>query len=116
LGEQTEIPATAENESKSKGFLVRLQEKWGVTAKGAVAILVAFALTGSTVFKISRPILNHLLPADHPDWLWWVLRIVVIVPLYEILLVLFGTLLGQGEFFRNKQKAIFQRMTRRRKA
>jgi hypothetical protein len=100
--------------TESKGFVARMQRKWGVTPVGVVAILIAFALAGSTVLKISGPILRWMLPADHPNWLWWVLRIVIIVPIYEVLLLCFGTLLGQRAFFWNKQKALFRRMFGRR--
>jgi hypothetical protein len=81
-----------------------VRERWGVGPWGALAILLAFALAGMSVLKISRPIMHYLLPADTPKWLWWTVRILVIVPIYEVLLLSYGTILGKREFFWSKQK------------
>ena len=48
--------------------------------------------------------MDFLLPPDAPRWLWWTLRILVIVPVYEALLLTYGTLLGQRRFFWPKLK------------
>jgi hypothetical protein len=85
-------------------FWTRLKIRWGVTNWGIVAILLAFSLAGSAVLRIGRPIVDAILPEDTPTWLWWTVKIIVIVPIYEILLMSFGTLLGQGRFFRDKQR------------
>ena len=85
-------------------FWNRLKARWGVTSWGIVAILLAFSLAGSAVLRIGRPIVDAILPEDTPTWLWWTVKIIVIVPIYEVLLMSFGTLLGQGRFFRDKQR------------
>lgn len=82
----------------------RLKTRWGVTNWGVVAILLAFSLAGSLVLRIGRPIVDAILPEDTPTWTWWTVKILVIVPIYEVLLMTFGTLLGQGRFFREKQR------------
>jgi hypothetical protein len=69
-----------------------------------VAILLAFSLAGASVLRIGRPVVDAILPDDTPRWLWWTAKILVIVPIYEVLLMTFGTLLGQGRFFRDKQR------------
>lgn len=89
-----------------------LQVRWGVSVWGVVAILLAFSLAGSTVLKISRPIMNALVPPDTPRWVWWTVRIVVIVPVYEVLLLCFGFLLGQWDFFWPKQKRLLRLIAR----
>lgn len=82
----------------------RLKTRWGVTDRGMVAIIVAFSLAGSAIVKIGRPIVDAIVGDDAPRWLWWTVKILVIVPIYEVLLVSVGTLLGQGRFFRDKQR------------
>lgn len=82
----------------------RLKTRWGVTNWGVIAILLAFSLAGSLVLRIGRPIVDAILPEDTPTWTWWTVKILVIVPIYEVLLMTFGTLLGQGRFFREKQR------------
>jgi Family of unknown function (DUF6787) len=93
-------------------FYVRLKQRWGVTDWGLVVIVIAFALAGSTVVVIGRPIVNYILPDDVPRWLWWTVKIVLIVPLYEMILVSYGTLLGQGRFFRDKQRRLLRLLAR----
>ena len=86
----------------------RLKTRWGVTNWGVIAILIAFSLAGSAVLRIGRPIVDAILPDDVPRWLWWTVKILVIVPIYEVLLMTFGTLLGQGRFFRDKQRRVLR--------
>jgi hypothetical protein len=66
-----------------------------------------------SVLKISRPIIGAILPPDPPRWLWWTCRIVIIVPVYEVLLLGYGTLLGQRRFFWDKQKRMLRPFIRR---
>lgn len=90
----------------------RLKARWGVTNGGMVAIIVAFSLAGSAVLRIGRPIVDAILPDNTPRWLWWTVKVIVIVPIYEVLLVSFGTLLGQGRFFRDKQRRVLRAISK----
>lgn len=81
-----------------------MQSRYGVSAWGVVAILLAFSLAGFSVLKVTRPILDFILPEDVPRWLWWTARILIIVPVYQVLLLMYGTLLGQFRFFWEKEK------------
>ena len=91
----------------------RLKARWGLTDIGVVAVLVAFSAAGMTVLKVTRPILAWILPPHAPRWLWWTCRILIIVPVYEILLLAFGTLLGQRQFFWTKLRRLLPRWARR---
>ena len=77
-----------------------------------VAIILAFSLAGSAVLKIGRPLVDAILPENTPTWLWWTVKVVVIVPIYEVLLVSFGTLLGQKRFFRDKQRRVLRAISK----
>ena len=96
----------------ASNFWNRLKARWGVTSWGVVAVLLAFSLAGSAVLRIGRPIVDAILPEDTPTWLWWTVKIVVIVPIYEVLLMSFGTLLGQGRFFRDKQRRVLRAISK----
>ena len=100
------------SETRAVAGWARLKAKWGVGALGVIAILVSFSAAGMTVLKISRPIMGVLLPPDTPRWQWWITRILVIVPIYEVLLISYGTLLGQRRFFWDKQKRLFRLVAR----
>jgi hypothetical protein len=104
--------STDANEEPRPNLWNRFKTRWGVTNWGMIAILLAFSLAGSTIVKIGRPIVDFILPDDTPRWLWWTVKVIVIVPIYEVLLVSFGTLLGQGRFFRDKQRRALQAIAR----
>jgi Family of unknown function (DUF6787) len=64
------------------------------------------------VLKIGRPVVDFILPDNAPRWLWWTVKVVVVVPLYEVILVSIGTILGQGRFFRDKQRRLLRQLAR----
>jgi len=88
----------------SSTFWQRLKARWGVSTWGFVAIMLAFALAGMTVLKIGSIIVNAIVPDDSPKWLWWTVKVLIVLPVYEILLLSYGTLLGQRRFFVEKQR------------
>ncbi|TWI11770.1 hypothetical protein IP98_01938 [Flavobacterium cauense R2A-7] len=66
-------------------------------------IFVVFAITGTTASYLSKPILAWLgITKDnlHPV-LYWILYILIILPVYKVLLVTIGTIFGQHTFFKN---------------
>ena len=85
-----------------------MKARWGVSTWGVIAILLAFSLAGSSVLRLTGPILDFVLPEDTPKWLWWTARIVIIVPVYQVLLLMFGTVLGQFRFFWEKERKMAQ--------
>jgi len=88
------------------GYIERMKTRWGVGLWGVVAILAAFSLAGMTVVRLRRPILGALLPADAPTWVWWATYLAIIVPLYQVCLLSYGTIFGQFGFFWKKEKAM----------
>ncbi len=84
----------------------RMKSRWGVGPGGAVAILLAFALAGLTTVRLKGPVIGFLLPATAPGWLQWTIFLIVMLPVYQLLLLGYGTLLGQFDFFWSKLKAI----------
>jgi hypothetical protein len=85
-------------------FIDRMKQRWGVTPWGVIAIIIAFSLAGMTVVRVKRPILHLLLPSDAPRWEWWGLYVLLIVPLYYTSLLLYGSILGQRDFFWRRLK------------
>ncbi|HEX5133318.1 MAG TPA: DUF6787 family protein [Candidatus Krumholzibacteria bacterium] len=84
------------------GAWARLRQRWGVSNRGVVVILLAFSLAGLSTLKIGRPIVHMIVPHDAPGWHYWPVKLLVVLPIYEVLLLCWGTLLGQGRFFRRK--------------
>lgn len=91
----------------------KLENKWRVDYKWEmIAIFIVFAITGSLSGKLAGPLVHWLgLDAENiPGALYWTLRILLIFPIYQILLVLIGWLFGQYQFFWNFEKKMLKRM------
>ena len=91
----------------------RMKARWGVGPIGVLAILLAFSLAGLTTAGLKDPVIGFLLPAATPGWLQWTIYLVIMLPIYQLLLLAYGTLLGQFDFFWTKFKAIGRLVARR---
>jgi hypothetical protein len=99
-------------------YLNRLKEKWGITSSfQLVVIFIVFGLTGSFSVRLGKPILDFvaLKPENFEslfmgEVLYWVLRLLIIFPVYQILLLIFGALFLQFRFFWNFEKKILKRI------
>ena len=85
----------------------RMKTRWGVGPGGVLAILVAFSLAGLTTVRLKGPVMGYLLPCERcPDGWNGPIYLIIMLPLYQLLLLGFGTLLGQFGFFWSKLKAV----------
>ena len=89
-------------------WIKHLQTKWQVSLFQCFIILLVFSLAGSAVVRLKTPILNLILPKESPLWISILTYLIVIFPLYQILLIFFGTILGQFSFFWDKEKKLFK--------
>ena len=91
----------------------RLKEKWGITSNyQIIIILLVFSITGSVAVWIAKPVLN-LVGLDKEvvfPWLFWPIRIFIIFPIYQILIVIIGALFGQFKFFWAFEKKMLVRL------
>ena len=91
----------------------KLKEKWGITSNyQIIIILLVFSITGSIAVWIAKPVLN-LVGLDKEGvspWLFWPIRIFIIFPIYQILIVIIGTLFGQFKFFWAFEKKMLSRL------
>jgi hypothetical protein len=77
-------------------------------------ILLVFAITGTLAMRLSSLVLRDLLGLQGTFWggpwsfrLAWLL---LITPAYSALLVLIGTLLGKGPYFRGRARQMWRRL------
>lgn len=99
-------------------YFKKLKEKWDVKSNFQFLIIfIVFGITGSSSVVVADPIMEVLgiLPVYFEDIflgnvVYWMLRILVIFPVYQILLLLFGILFFQFKFFWNFEKKILSRM------
>ena len=80
----------------------RLKKKWGITSNYQImVILLVFSITGSIAVVITNPVLK-LIGLDKylvSPWIFWPIRIFIIFPIYQVLIVIIGALFGQFKFF-----------------
>ncbi len=97
-------------------WINRLKEKWKVKNSGQfVLILIAFALTGSTVLIIKKPIVDYFTVDGEKSTIFTIIYFICILPIYNIILLLYGSLLGQFDFFWNYEKKMIDRFRRKKK-
>lgn len=100
------------------GAMNKLKQKWGIDSNfQLIVIFVVFAITGSASVYVAKPFLAFigLDRANFPEAWWsgifyWSMRILIIFPIYQVLLVFFGWLFGQFRFFWAFEKKMLQRM------
>ena len=92
-----------------------MKARWGVGPWGVLAILVAFSLAGMTVVRVKGPVMGWILPEDSPGWLTWMVYLLVVMPIYQVCLLAYGTVLGQFNFFWSKLKAAGRFISGRRR-
>ena len=88
-----------------------LKQRWNLKSNWQIiAIILVFAITGSTAAMLSKPILHWLgiSKETHHIVLYILLYFVIIFPIYQVLLVSFGFLLGQFQFFWNFEKKLLR--------
>lgn len=91
----------------------RLKEKWGITSNFQfIIILIVFSVTGSIAVWVAKPILE-LVGLDKSavtPWIFWPIRIAIIFPVYQVMIVVIGALFGQFKFFWAFEKKMLVRL------
>ena len=93
--------------------LKKIQRKWGVHSNiQFLIIMIVFAITGSLALYLSKPILEvlNINPNTLSKSLYYPLRLAVIFPVYQFVLIIVGTLFGQFKFFWNLEKKMMNRL------
>ena len=91
----------------------RFKEKWGITSNFQLAIiLLVFSITGSVAVWVAKPVLD-LVGLDKEalsPWVFWPIRIFIIFPIYQVLIVVIGAIFGQFKFFWAFEKKMLVRL------
>lgn len=91
----------------------KLKERWGVNSNWDILlIIIVFCITGSAATKLAGPIIEYfgVHYETSPWYLYWGVRILLIFPTYQFLLVCFGWLFGQSKFFWAFEKKMLNRI------
>jgi hypothetical protein len=96
-----------------KNWVARLRERWGVSTRQVFIILLVFACTGFTVLFLKRPVVAFFVGEGDQPLLFSILYYVLILPVYNAILLVYGFVFGQFRFFWEFEKRFFQRLTGR---
>jgi len=97
-------------------WIRKLMLRWKLeSAFQVVVVLVVFACTGFTVLFIKKPILHFLAGEQGDSVTASVIYYLLILPLYNVILLAYGFLFGQFNFFWEFEKRFFNRIFRRTK-
>ena len=91
----------------------RLKEKWGIDSNfQLIIILIVFSITGALSSWVAKPLteLVGLEKSITSAWIYWPVRIFIIFPLYQVLIVLIGAMFGQYKFFWAFEKKMLYRL------
>jgi hypothetical protein len=100
---------------KAPRWIERLQAKWKLQSIWQVIlILIVFASTGFTVLFIKRPLLQFLAGKEGDTALASILYYLFILPIYNVLLLGYGFIFGQFNFFWEFEKRFFNRLFRKK--
>ncbi|TCN52033.1 diacylglyceryl transferase [Flavobacterium circumlabens] len=90
----------------------KLKQRWGISSNfQLIIIFIVFAITGSASAYLSKPfcIWLGISKEDFGGW-FTLIRLIIIFPIYQVILVAIGTLFGQFRFFWNFEKKMLKSM------
>lgn len=91
----------------------KLKERWNVNSNWQLtSIFIVFAITGFSSLQLAKPFLSLIgIPETfQPHWLYRILRLVLIFPIYQVLLIFIGFVFGQFNFFWEFEKKMLNRI------
>lgn len=90
----------------------KLKERWNIDSNWQLTVIfVVFAITGSTAAKFAGPVADWIgLSKELNPWVYWPVRLLLIFPIYQVLLVFFGWVFGEFQFFWNFEKKMLRGM------
>ncbi|MEX1238321.1 MAG: DUF6787 family protein [Cyclobacteriaceae bacterium] len=94
-------------------WIEKLKNRWKLkSAWQVVIVLLAFACTGFTILFIKKPLLSFLVGEQGDSTLASVLYYIFILPIYNVILLGYGFIFGQFDFFWAFEKRFMERFFR----
>jgi hypothetical protein len=92
----------------------KLKKRWNIDGTRQVLIvLLVFALTGTTVLVLKKPLFKIWFPDGEIPLGFSIMYYILIFPIYNAFLLMYGFLLGEFKFFWEFEKKFFMRMRKR---
>ncbi len=94
------------------GWIDKLQTRWELkNTLQVILVLIAFACTGFTVLFLKRPIVAYFTADGEQGIFFSIIYYILIFPIYNLILLIYGFLLGQFTFFWEFEKKTYRRLT-----
>ena len=96
-------------------WIEKLKNRWNLknTAQ-VVVVLIVFACTGMTVLLIKPPLTDWVTEGGTQNSWFRIVYYILILPVYNVLLLMYGFIFGQFKFFWEFEKRTFRRLTGRK--
>ncbi|HLV93071.1 MAG TPA: DUF6787 family protein [Aequorivita sp.] len=90
----------------------KLKERWELKSNWQLfVVFLVFAITGSSSAKLAGPVTDFFEITKEMGWyVYWPFRILIIFPVYQVLLVFFGWVFGEFDFFWGFEKKMLRSM------
>ena len=89
----------------------KLKERWEIDSNWRLfVIFLVFAVIGSTSTKFAGPVMDaiNMTEENTAGYIYWPVRIILIFPIYQVLMVLIGWMYGEFEFFWKFEKKMLR--------
>tara|TARA_B100001057_G_scaffold216710_1_gene216987 strand:- start:4 stop:336 length:333 start_codon:yes stop_codon:yes gene_type:complete len=95
-----------------------LKSKWGIkTNQQLIIIFLVFGITGTSSMMITDPILDFFdinkeffSIYSYGDIVYWMIRLIIIFPIYQLLLIAIGFIFNQFDFFWEFEKEFLSKI------
>tara|TARA_Y100001978_G_scaffold144439_1_gene129449 strand:- start:227 stop:532 length:306 start_codon:yes stop_codon:yes gene_type:complete len=90
-----------------------LKRRWNITSNlQLVLILIVFAVNGSFAAWVAKPVTDFfdLSPESMGPWMYYLIRILLVFPIYQLTLPVVGFMFGQFKFFWEFEKKFLSRI------
>jgi len=76
-----------------------------------IIVFTVFAITGSLSVIVANFLVDYFpYQGSTSILLFWTLRIIIIFPIYQLLLIIVGTIFGQFKYFWNFEKKMLKKL------
>ena len=91
----------------------RFKESFGIKSKTQlILVFIVFGITGTISAAISAPVMNlfGLSLESFPELFYWPVRLLIIFPIYQVLLIIIAYIFGQFNLFWNFEKKLLKKI------
>jgi len=91
---------------KTPNWIIKLKRKWNIDSNwDFILIMIVFSIAGMSIVYVRKPLFHVLgITTATPFLIKFFAWLIIVFPTYQINLIIFGFLLGQFNFFWEKEK------------